>query len=133
MNSFFSKFSIGRISDGRIVYDLEKNILLSSRYLKNYYQQCQDCFARPVCRGSVQRYLFISNDGLDEWDNMRCQYFMAVLERWMEMLVGEIVEYMKKLNALEGTIQLVAPLGKVHYPMFVMKEGLSLSYSPFSK
>ncbi|MDR3217096.1 MAG: radical SAM protein [Clostridiaceae bacterium] len=127
----FPELHIGNLVDGHIVFDKERNDLLSKRYLDNYKEQCQDCFAKTVCRGSVQRYLFITNDSLFEWDDLRCQYFKGILARWMEETINAVSKFMKESGVNEGFVQLMPPKDKIHYPMFIMKEGLSLSYKPF--
>ncbi|KPA15681.1 hypothetical protein MHK_004109, partial [Candidatus Magnetomorum sp. HK-1] len=127
----FSTLQIGKVTDGHIIFDQQKNDFLTRRYLHNYQEQCQGCFARTICRGSVQRYLFITHDSLTEWDNLRCQYFMAIIARWMDDLVKNISQAMCAWKVSEGIIQLTPPANKIHYPMFVMNEGLSLSYRPF--
>ena len=127
----FPELRIGELAGDHIVFDRVRNTLLSKRYLDNYKEQCQDCFARTVCRGSVQRYLFITHDSLSEWDDLRCQYFKGVLVRWMDETVNVVSESIKESGVTEGFFQLIPPKDKIHYPMFVMKEGLSLSYRPF--
>jgi radical SAM protein with 4Fe4S-binding SPASM domain len=122
----FRLLNIGKLVDGKIYYNQEQNDLLVRRYMNNYRAQCKDCAARVVCRGSVQRYLFITNDTLSEWDNMRCKYFIGILERWMDEQIDIIYKtlYFNKIE--EYHIQLIAPEGKVHYPMFIMENGLLL-------
>ncbi|TLU81754.1 MAG: radical SAM protein [Chlorobium sp.] len=127
----FDNLQIGHLDNDNILFNKNKNELLSKRYLDNYQMQCKDCFARTICRGSVQRYLFISNDALNEWDNLRCQYFMAIIERWIQELTNSIYDTIKFYDNKEGYIQLVAPDGKIHYPMLVMENGLSLSFKQF--
>jgi len=68
---------------------------------------------------------------LTEWDDLRCQYFKAIIARWIDESVINVSRFMKQENVAEGFVCLNAPVGKIHYPMFVMKEGLSLSYRPF--
>ena len=127
----FPTLHIGDVADGHIVFDQEKNELLAKRYLKNYQEQCQGCFAWPVCRGSVQRYLFIMHDSLSEWDDLRCQYYKAVISRWIDTLAEYISDSMGDFGATEGFIKLIPPAGKIHYPMFIMEGGLSMSYRSF--
>jgi sulfatase maturation enzyme AslB (radical SAM superfamily) len=122
---------IGKVTDNHIIFDKEKNALLTERYMHNYQTQCQECFARTVCHGSVQRYLFITHDSLTGWDDLRCQYFKSVIARWIDELVKCVSDFMRGLDVTEGIVRLIPPAGKIHYPMFVMKEGLSLSYRPF--
>jgi len=127
----FPALHIGNVVDGHIVFDQEKNAVLTKRYLSNYQDQCQDCFARTICRGSVQRYLFILHDSLAEWDDLRCQYYKAVIARWIDTLAKDVSAFMSDLGVTEGFIKLIPPIEKIHYPIFVMKEGLSLSYRSF--
>jgi radical SAM protein with 4Fe4S-binding SPASM domain len=126
----FSDLHIGKVADGHIVFDEEKNALLTKRYLDNYHAQCHDCFARAICHGSVQRYLFITHDPLREWDDLRCQYFRAIVARWIEEMIPHVAELLRGMDASDGFVQLIQLEGKIHYPMFVMKDGLSLSYRP---
>ena len=127
----FPALRIGVVSDRHIVFDPVANARLTERYLHNFRQQCQLCFARTICHGSVQRYLFITHDDLTEWDDLRCQYFQAIIARWIDKSVISVFQFMEQQNVAEGFVCLNAPVGKIHYPMFVMKEGLSLSYRPF--
>ncbi len=127
----FPALRIGAVNGGHIVFDPEANARLTERYMHNYRQQCQSCFARTICHGSVQRYLFITHDDLTEWDDLRCQYFQAIIARWIDETVISVCRFMEQQNVAEGFVRLNAPAGKIHYPMFVMKEGLSLSYRPF--
>lgn len=127
----FPALRIGAVNNRHIVFDSEANARLAGRYLHNFRQQCRQCFARTICHGSVQRYLFITHDDLTEWDDLRCQYFQAIIARWIDESVVSVCRFMEQLHAAEGFVCLNAPAGKIHYPMFVMKEGLSLSYRPF--
>ena len=126
----FADLCIGHLDNDQIVFDHERNDVLTRRYLDNYREQCADCFARTICRGSVQRYLFITHDSLTQWDDLRCQYFKGILERWMRETVTAVAAAMKEWEASEGVVRLIPPKDKIHYPMFVMEEGLSLSYKP---
>lgn len=126
----FNRLHIGKLTNEKISFNSRQNSLLAERYLEHYQTQCQDCFARTVCRGSVQRYLFITSDTLSEWDNRRCKYFMGVLERWMGNITDSICNALDSGEIEEGIVRLVAPEGKIHYPMLVMKNGLSLKNRP---
>ncbi|MCE5188522.1 MAG: radical SAM protein [Eubacteriales bacterium] len=127
----FSALRIGAIKSRHLVFDPEANTRLTQRYLYHYRQQCQTCFARTICHGSVQRYLFLANENLTEWDDLRCRYFQAVIARWIDESIAKVCDFLQTLGVTEGFVRLDAPPGKIHYPMFVMKAGLSLSYRPF--
>jgi radical SAM protein with 4Fe4S-binding SPASM domain len=127
----FANLSIGKVVNGHIRFDKDKNALLAKRYMNNYREQCLRCIARPLCHGSVQRYLFITHDTLDEWDDLRCQYLKSIFIRWIEEMIPSIAKALKKSGEAAGFVKLIAPEGKIHYPMFEMDGGLSLSYRSF--
>ena len=127
----FLTLHIGDVVNSHIIFDQKKNALLAKRYLNNYQDQCRNCFVRTLCRGSVQRYLFITHDSLTEWDDLRCQYYKAVIARWFDTLIINISDFMCDLGVTEGFIKLIPPAEKIHYPMFVIKGGLSMSYRSF--
>ena len=129
----FDMLHIGHIADSRLVLDAEKNNVLSKKYMDNFYSQCHSCHVKPICRGSVQRYLFLTNENLGDWDNSRCQFFIAVVDRWLKELFEDIDEHIQKLGKSEGLVKLHPPVNKIHYPMFIMEGGLSLSYEPFTE
>jgi sulfatase maturation enzyme AslB (radical SAM superfamily) len=127
----FQDLHIGDLVGDHIVFDQETNTVLARRYLDNYAEQCGDCFARSVCRGSVQRYLFITNDALGNWDDRRCRYFRAVIARWLEEMARDISAFLSGRGEAEGLVKLIAPEGKIHYPMLVGPGGLALAHRPF--
>jgi sulfatase maturation enzyme AslB (radical SAM superfamily) len=120
----FNKLNIGKLINRQLVFDELKNKILIDNYLHNHQVQCSDCFANVICHGSVQRYLFITNSDLEKWDDSRCKFFIAVFKRWLEEMYGYIIENVSITN--DCLIKLIAPEGKIHYPMFVMKNGLTL-------
>lgn len=127
----FEALKIGRVRDGRILFDRSVNPVLAGRYLKHYHAECAGCDVAPLCRGSVQRYLFITHDQLGEWDDKRCQYYKGVIHRWMDVMYDAVREYLQAECPESGYIELIPPEGKKHYPVFVMKGGFQLSYKAF--
>lgn len=123
----FSELCIGRMRDGHIEFATERNGVLADRYLRHYREQCRGCFARPICRGSVQRYLFITHDTLGEWDDRRCRYYRAVIARWFDEIIPPVRKFLNDAGHTSGLVRLIPPEDKVQYPVFVMEGGFSLS------
>jgi len=93
---------------------------------------CKNCIVRPVCRGSVQRYLFITNNKtIDKWNDLRCKYFISIYKRWMHSMVQEIQK--EESDDFEGNVLLKYPIDKIHYPMLVMDGGLGLKFQEFDE
>ena len=128
----FRELCIGRLDGDHIRFDRARNHVLSERYMFNFQEQCQSCCVKSICRGSVQRYLFITHDSLPEWDNLRCQYFRGIISRWFDDITETVITYMSEINESMGFVCLETPKDKIHYPMFVMKGGLSLSFKKFT-
>jgi len=132
----FDTLNIGYIENDKIVFNQEKNQLLCQRYTDNYHTECEDCFVQPICRGSVQRYAFITHDPEaspnPQCDELRCQYYKSVIARWIDTLIGDVADFMRELDVDEGIVTLLPPAEKIHYPMFIMKEGLALSHRMFN-
>lgn len=128
----FTALHIGDLVGDRIAYAHPQAEVLRQRYLNSYHEHCHGCVARTVCRGSVLRYPFLALDSLEGWSTSRCDYFVAVVVRWMREMVWAVSTFMRKLGLTEGLVELVPPSGRVHYPMFPMSGGLSLSYKPLT-
>ena len=123
---------IGNLKQDTIQYNVDQGESLANRYLMHYKELCKNCIVRPVCRGSVQRYLFITNNKtIDKWNDLRCKYFISIYKRWMHSMVQEIQK--EESDDFEGNVLLKYPIDKIHYPMLVMDGGLGLKFQEFDE
>jgi len=126
-NPMFKLLSIGKLKRKKIVISLKKVKKMHDNYIRNVNIYCDNCIAKPICRGGIQRDLFCSQANITMFDDTRCKYYKSVLAQWILSIIPSINSCLKQEGLREGMILLKNNnKDKNFFPLLVHKNGLKV-------